>query len=158
MISVLLVDDQDLVRIGLRTLFEATDGFTVAGEAADGLAAVEGRRDRARRRPHGHPDAGHRRSRGHPPHRREPGPGPTRVIVLTTFERDEYVFDALRIGASGFLLKNTPPASCSPPCAPSRRRSAARPDGHPHPDPRVRPDRPARRHAASRLGELTPGA
>ena len=111
MISVLVVDDQDLVRLGLRALLDNEDGFTVAGEAADGLAAVEiavrTQPDvvlmdirmpgidglEATRRIVGHPDL-----------------AATRVIVLTTFERDEYVFDALRLGASGFLLKDTPPA------------------------------------------------
>lgn len=111
MISVLLADDQDLVRIGLRTLIEATDGFTVAGEAADGLAAVE--RAVATR-----PDVVLMDIRmpgidGLEATRRiaaRPDLTQTRVIVLTTFERDEYVFDALRVGASGFLLKNIPPA------------------------------------------------
>jgi DNA-binding NarL/FixJ family response regulator len=110
MISVLLVDDQDLVRLGLRALLENEGGFTVAGEAADGLAAVEvASRTRpdvvlmdirmpgidgleATRRIIANPDLAE-----------------TKVIVLTTFERDEYVFDALRLGASGFLLKDTPP-------------------------------------------------
>jgi DNA-binding NarL/FixJ family response regulator len=111
MISVLLVDDQDLVRIGLRTLLENEAGFTVAGEAADGLAAVEA--------------AGRTRPDVVLMDIRMPGIdgleatrrivsdetlSGTRVIVLTTFERDEYVFDALRVGASGFLLKDTPPA------------------------------------------------
>ncbi|MET7393327.1 response regulator transcription factor [Dactylosporangium sp. NPDC005572] len=112
MIGVLLADDQDLIRIGLRTLLEHEDGFAVAGEAADGLAAVaEAVRTRpdvvlmdirmpgidgleATRRIVARPELEH-----------------TRVIVLTTFERDEYVFDAMRLGASGFLLKNTPPAT-----------------------------------------------
>ncbi|WP_238016099.1 response regulator transcription factor [Dactylosporangium sp. AC04546] len=112
MIGVLLADDQDLIRIGLRTLLEHEDGFAVAGEAADGLAAVEEavrtRPDvvlmdirmpgidglEATRRIVARPELEH-----------------TRVIVLTTFERDEYVFDAMRLGASGFLLKNTPPAT-----------------------------------------------
>lgn len=111
MTSVLLVDDQELVRLGLRALIEATDGLTLAGEAADGIAAVQQatatRPDvvlmdirmpgidglEATRRIVADPDLEH-----------------TRVLVLTTFELDEYVFDALRYGASGFLLKNTPPA------------------------------------------------
>jgi DNA-binding NarL/FixJ family response regulator len=111
MISVLLVDDQDLVRLGLRALLENEDGFTVAGEAADGLAAV----DAAVR---SRPDVVLMDIRmpgidGLEATRRivaDPGLAGTRVIVLTTFERDEYVFDALRLGASGFLLKDTPPA------------------------------------------------
>ncbi|XVU29302.1 response regulator transcription factor [Actinoplanes sp. CA-054009] len=110
MISVLIADDQDLVRMGLRVLFESEDGFAVAGEAADGLAAV----DEARRT---RPDVilmdirmpgvdGLEATRRIVADPELPG---TRVIVLTTFERDEYVFDALRFGASGFLLKNTKP-------------------------------------------------
>ena len=110
LIWVLLVDDQDLVRMGLRTLFEQRGRDQVGGEAADGLAAVELASDAARRGADGHPDARHRRHRGDPADRRRPGLAQTRVIVLTTFELDEYVFDALRHGASGFLLKNTPPA------------------------------------------------
>ncbi len=111
MISVLLVDDQDLVRLGLRALLENEGGFEVAGEAADGLAAVEAA---ARTRP----DVVLMDIRmpgidGLEATRRivaNPDLAGTRVIVLTTFERDEYVFDALRLGASGFLLKDTPPA------------------------------------------------
>ena len=111
MISVLLVDDQDLVRFGLRALLEAEDGFEVAGEAADGLSAVEAAVVT-------HPDVvlmdirmpgvDGLEATGRILARTELND--TRVIVLTTFERDEYVFDALRIGASGFLLKDTPPA------------------------------------------------
>ncbi|SNY68786.1 response regulator transcription factor [Paractinoplanes atraurantiacus] len=112
MISVLIADDQDLVRMGLRVLFESEDGFAVAGEAADGLAAVEVARDTR-------PDVILMDIRmpgidGLEATRRvvaDPALPDTRVIVLTTFERDEYVFDALRFGASGFLLKNTKPAA-----------------------------------------------
>ena len=110
MISVLLVDDQDLVRLGLRTLLDAEDGFTVAGEAADGLAAVAAAERTV-------PDVvlmdirmpgvdGIEATRRIAARSELSG---TRVIVLTTFERDEYVFEALRAGASGFLLKDTAP-------------------------------------------------
>ena len=111
MISVLLADDQDLVRLGLRALFETEDDFAVAAEAADGLAAVHAAR-RTR------PDVVLMDIRmpgidGLEATRRivsDPDLSGTRVIVLTTFERDEYVFEALRRGASGFLLKDTKPA------------------------------------------------
>ncbi|WP_341719539.1 response regulator transcription factor [Micromonospora sp. FIMYZ51] len=111
MISVLLADDQDLIRIGLRALLESEDGVTVAGEAADGLGALElARRVR--------PDVVLMDVRmpgidGIEATRRivaDPELTGTRVVVLTTFELDEYVFDALRYGASGFLTKDTPPA------------------------------------------------
>ncbi|GEK81370.1 response regulator [Agrococcus baldri] len=112
MISVLLVDDQELVRMGLRALLEATDGFRVAGEAADGIDAVA--KARASR-----PDVVLMDIRmpgidGLEATRRivaDPQLQATRVLVLTTFELDEYVFDAIRVGASGFLLKNTAPAA-----------------------------------------------
>lgn len=110
MITVLIVDDQDLVRIGLRTLIDSEDDLTCVGEAADGLAAVAAAREHR-------PDvilmdvrmAG---VNGLEATRRitaDPELPDTKVIVLTTFEIDEYVFAALRGGASGFLLKDTKP-------------------------------------------------
>ena len=111
MIKVLVVDDQELVRLGLRTLIENEDGMSCAGEAADGLAAMAAaRRER--------PDVILMDIRmpgvdGLTATRRiiaDPALADTKVIVLTTFEHDEYVFDALRHGASGFLLKDTKPA------------------------------------------------
>ena len=109
-VSVLLVDDQDLVRMGLRALLDHEDGFRVAGEAADGLGAVQ--QAKALR-----PDVVLMDIRmpgidGLEATRRiaaDPDLAATRVVVLTTFEHDEYVFDAIRAGASGFLLKRTPP-------------------------------------------------
>ncbi|MFI2711778.1 response regulator [Micromonospora sp. NPDC018662] len=110
MIRVLLADDQDLVRIGLRALVESEDDLTVVGEAADGLAAVAvARRERPDvvlmdvRMPGVDGIEATRRIVG------DPALAGTRVVVLTTFELDEYVFDALRHGASGFLTKDTRP-------------------------------------------------
>ena len=109
-IRVLLVDDQELVRAGFRVLLESVPEFEIVGEAADGAQAValvgptrpdvvlmdirmpvmDGI-DATRRIVDEHPD------------------GSIRVIALTTFGTDEYVYEALRAGASGFLLKDAGP-------------------------------------------------
>ena len=110
-VRVIVADDQELVRIGLRTLLDSEDGLTVVAEAADGLAAVE--QTRIHR-----PDVVLMDVRmpgidGIEATRRiaaDPSLSATRVVVLTTFEVDAYVFDALRHGASGFLTKDTKPA------------------------------------------------
>ena len=102
-LRVLLADDQELMRTGFRMILEAEDDLEVVYEAAHGLEAVEvARRMR--------PDVP--RMDGVEATRRLAGPGvaePLRVLVLTTFDLDEYVYGALRAGASGFLLKDAPP-------------------------------------------------
>jgi DNA-binding NarL/FixJ family response regulator len=109
-IRVVLADDQALVRAGFRALLDRTDDIEVVGEAADGAAAVARARDTV-------PDVVLMDVRmpvldGIEATRRitaDPTLPDVRVLVLTTFEVDEYVFDALRAGASGFLLKDVEP-------------------------------------------------
>jgi DNA-binding NarL/FixJ family response regulator len=111
MIEVVIADDQSLVRAGFRALLDAQDDITVVGEAASGPAAVNLCREH-------HPDVvlmdirmpGGDGLAATSAITSEPGLVNTRVLVLTTFSLDEYVFDALRFGASGFLLKDTDPA------------------------------------------------
>lgn len=109
MIRVLLVDDQRLVRSGFRLILESEDDVTVVGEAADGVEAVE---LTARARPDVIlMDVQMPRLDGLAATRQilaADGPHP-QVVMLTTFDRDDYVFEALRAGAAGFLLKNAPP-------------------------------------------------
>jgi DNA-binding NarL/FixJ family response regulator len=108
-VTVLLVDDQPLVRAGIATILGAQEDLKVVGEAADGAAAVEAARTlrpdvvcmdvqmpdmdgiEATRRIVADPTV------------------PSRVLVLTTFQREDYLVAALRAGASGFLLKNARP-------------------------------------------------
>ena len=110
MIRVLLADDQELVRAGFGALLDAQDDIDVVGEAGDGDQAVQlARRER--------PDVVLMDIR-------MPGTdglvatrtiaaderlADVRIVILTTFELDEYVFEAIRSGASGFLVKNTKP-------------------------------------------------
>jgi len=111
MISVALVDDQALVRAGFHALLDAEPDITVVGEAADGESALALTR---RHRPEVVlMDIRMPRVDGLQATAQitaDPALSGTRVIVLTTFELDEYVFGALRAGASGFLLKDIEPA------------------------------------------------
>jgi DNA-binding NarL/FixJ family response regulator len=107
-VSVLLVDDQVLLRTGFRMVLEAQDGITVIGEAGDGAEAV---RETARLAPDvvlmdvrmpgtDGIQATRAIAEQHPS---------SRVLILTTFDLDEHAFAGLRAGASGFLLKDVPP-------------------------------------------------
>lgn len=109
MIRVLIVDDDALVRLGLADLIDGDPGLEVTAQAGDGLQAVE--KATAHRidialvdirmpRMDGIAATARLRALPHPP----------RVIALTTFDLDEYVYDALAAGADGFLLKDTDPA------------------------------------------------
>jgi DNA-binding NarL/FixJ family response regulator len=107
-ISVLLVDDEALVRAGLRMILETADDMTVVGDAENGRVAIDAaRRDRPDvvlmdiRMPDLDGLAATAAIRA--------SPQPPSVIVLTTFDADDAVFRALEAGATGFLLKDTPP-------------------------------------------------
>ena len=111
MIRVLIADDQALIRAGFRALLDAQDGIEVVGEAADGRQAVEAARALQ-------PDVvlmdirmpvldGLAATREISLDRRLDA---VRIVILTTFEVDEYVFEAIRSGAAGFLVKDTKPS------------------------------------------------
>ncbi|MFF3027214.1 response regulator [Microbacterium sp. NPDC057944] len=109
-IRVLIVDDHELIRRGMRMVLDAEDDLDVVGEAVSGTDAVHQTEQLA-------PDVVLMDIRmpemdGIEATRRIVRTAPsTRVLVLTTFDLDEYAFGSLRAGASGFLLKNTPPAT-----------------------------------------------
>lgn len=110
MIRVLLADDQQLLRSGLRSLLDHEDDLTVVAEAGDGDEAVALTREHQ-------PDVvlmdiRMPRTDGLSATRTitaDPTLGAVRIVILTTFEHDEYIFEALRSGASGFLVKDTEP-------------------------------------------------
>ena len=110
-LRVVVADDQALVRVGFRGIIDATPGFTVVGEAGNGQEAVEVTRQ-------ARPDVVLMDVRmpvmdGIEATRQimtDPAVSGVRTLILTTFDLDEYVFAALRAGASGFLLKDTDPA------------------------------------------------
>ena len=111
MIRVLLADDQALIRAGFHVLIDAADDLQVVGEAADGGQAVDlARRERADvvlmdiRMPGVDGLEATRRISA------DEDLAGVKVIILTTFESDEYVYQAIRAGASGFLVKDTEPA------------------------------------------------
>jgi DNA-binding NarL/FixJ family response regulator len=111
LIRVLLADDQALIRAGFRMLLDSADGIEVVGEALDGAQAVEGaRRDRADvvlmdiRMPGMDGLEATRLIAA------DDDLAGVKVLILTTFEADDYVYRAIRAGASGFLVKDTEPA------------------------------------------------
>lgn len=111
MIRVLVADDQEMVRANLRRILESAPDLRVVGEAADGIAAVE--QARVLRPDVVLADIRMPKRDGLAVARALAGPGvedPLPVVVITTFELDEYVYAALRNGACGFLLKRSGPA------------------------------------------------
>ncbi|GAA2473169.1 response regulator [Winogradskya humida] len=154
MIRVLLADDHHLVRTGFRVILEIEDDIEVVGEASDGLQAI----DLSRRLK---PDVilmdvempGMNGLEATRQLTAEDGPA---VLILTTFDRDDYLFAALRAGASGFLLKNDSPESLT-----EAVRVLAAGDGLLAPSITRRVIEAfatigARDREATRLGELTP--
>ncbi len=111
-VRVLLVDDQALIRAGFRMILDAEEDIEVVGECSDGAQALDSTTRLA-------PDVvlmdirmpevdGIEATRRIVARAAEQGSQPARVLMLTTFDLDEYVYDALRAGASGFLLKDVP--------------------------------------------------
>jgi DNA-binding NarL/FixJ family response regulator len=152
-VRVLVADDQGLVRAGFRMILEAQPDVEVVAEAVDGVEAVATAR---RLRPDVVlMDVRMPRMDGLQATRQLAGPGvadPVKVLILTTFDLDDYVYEALRAGASGFLLKDTAPeellaairtlAAGDALLAPSVTRRlirefAARPEPEPRPSPEL---------------------
>ena len=110
-LTVLLVDDQSLVRAGFRMILEAEEDIEVVGEAGNGREAVE--QARALEPDVILMDVRMPEMDGIEATRQllADGSSDSKVVMLTTFDMDEYVYDALRAGASGFLLKTSLPSS-----------------------------------------------
>jgi DNA-binding NarL/FixJ family response regulator len=107
--TVLLADDQELMRVGFRMVIDSQDDLSIVGEAANGREAIDAAIELA-------PDIVLMDVRMpemdgvQATHKIVESESDARIIILTTFDLDEYVYAALRAGASGFLLKDTPPA------------------------------------------------
>jgi DNA-binding NarL/FixJ family response regulator len=115
-IRILLVDDQALVRAGFRMILDAEPEMEVVGEASDGREAVDQVRELRPdvvlmdiRMPELDGLEAARRILSGTPEDSASGSAAPKILMLTTFDLDEYVYEALRAGASGFLLKDTPP-------------------------------------------------
>ncbi len=156
MIRLLLADDEAMVRRGLRLVLETEDDLQVVGEAADGIEAIE----EANRL---HPDVvlmdvRMPRLDGVEACRRLVEESQTKVVVLTTFDLDEHLFAAVRAGASGFLLKASPPEEL---VAAIRAAHAGNALVEPKMTKRLldefarRPDAPPAGHIPDRFAELT---
>ncbi|WP_055553873.1 response regulator transcription factor [Streptomyces sp. NBRC 110028] len=151
-VRVLIVDDEELTRTGLRTLLSAQPDLTVVGEAADGsevLPLVDASRPDVVlmdvRMPTVNGIEATRRLRA-------ASAEPPKIIVITTFENDEYVYDALEAGASGFIRKRAPVQQIA-----HAIRLVASGDSVLFPEAvaRLTTGRPVRREAAERVAALT---
>ena len=155
-IRVVVADDQPLIRAGLRLLLDAEDDLEVVGEAADGMEAIELARRLAPdvvvmdiRMPHVDGLEATRTIVA------DPSLASVKVVVLTTFDLDEYVFEAIRSGATGFLLKDSEPTDSCVRCASPNRRSAGVAERDAPPDRGVRRPPEHRTVDADALDELT---
>lgn len=156
MIRVAVVDDQALMRAGFRALLDAEEGIDVVGEAANGEQGVA--LVRAQLPDIALIDVQMPVMTGIEATRRiaaDPALAAVRVVILTNYGLDEYVFEALRAGASGFLLKDTDPADLLQAIEiVAAWRGAPVPGHHPHPHRRVRVPAPGPFHPSG-LEHLT---
>ena len=159
-VRVLLVDDQALIRAGFRMIFDAESDIEVVGECANGEQAIDSAK---RLKPHvvlmdiRMPELDGIEATRRILAANEERDEPVRVLMLTTFDLDEYVYDALRAGASGFLLKDVPADQLVEGIRlVAAGRGPARPLGDPAPDLRVHPRRAGERRAAGVAGGAHP--